>query len=1137
MLRLLRTCGAVAAIVAAVAIVMCPRSVVAQGSIMFDTRGVSDKPQSKLWIHADSWWGCLNNSTNLAIYKLVGGTWVHKLNLQAAIVPFERGGTCDVLWDGTHVFVAAYGSATSNIYKLGYDEMNDTYTLLPGFPVSISMLAGSETIVLAKDSIGRLWATYEAGGQVRVVWTTSGDHTQWIATPHVLSGTVIADDISTIVSFGGNKTGVLWTDQNTWKTSFRWRNDIDAPTSWSTTETVRSGFGCVDDHINITADSQGRVYFVSKDIFDAVWVGRRDPDGTWTVTTGASGLDCGTRPILQIDEASNKMYVFYTRWVGCSNLGNHSVEERVADLDAMLFSLPVVVIGQSGVAMNEPQGTKQLLPAGSLAIVCEGNGKAYWRGWGPVSGIGGSDPGGAFPPPAAPPGDLTAQSATESPQTRMLLWRLDASSGGTAADASGNNRTGTLGSGLAAPNWTSGVTGNGLFFDGDAVVTAGGSPFAFINQSFTLETWFKIDETTSAQSGTLFHRGDLLHNNFTFGINEPFVEFGWSTGDTTDTSVKATVDLRDGAWHHLAAVWDNAALRARLFVDGQQRASVITTGPVYSNAWNLYVGAKPDIIGVDDGLKGTLDLVAISNTALYSSTFTPPFLYPASTTRYVRVSWSASSSVAGVAGYRIQRTVNGGVPAQLTALTPNVWYADLMPLDGQLAYGAQTVDGLMQVGAPGWTTVAYESNPPAVPAAPQNVSWTELTAPVDMAAYWEFDEPAGAVALDGTELGRDARLGGAASGDAAEPARVATPFARGLSFDGSSDYCEVADDASLRFQGSFTAEAWFRTNGSNDAQAILAKDEGSSKRNYLILLLQDGRIEFTWRDGSSTRRVTSSTTITDNAWHHVACVFDVVAHLSHIYIDGNPAGSGGTNGTPYNGPEPLRFGARGSSSGGGALSDLFDGEIDLVRVGAGVRYTGPFTPPDLLRGGAKRKIVSVAWSVPASGLVADYRFYRQLLPSGSNQLLATLPATQTQYVDATAVTGLAYRYTVRARNSNGNEGSASAPLDVTIPEPTDALGDDRPPQPRLATRVEPNPFNPQSMVVFATERPGPVVVELFDARGRRVHRIVHANLPAGVHRVPIVPPGGRATQLASGVYFVRVRADGRDERVKAVLVR
>ena len=554
MLRLPRQFRAAAWVLAA-AVVLSPHWVAAQGTVMFDTRGVSDKPQSKLWVHNDSWWACLNNNTNVAIYKLVNGSWVHKLNLQAAVVPFERGGTSDVLWDGTNLFVAIWGSSTSKIYKLSYDEGTDNYTLLAGFPASLSMVAGSETIVIAKDSIGRLWATYEAGGQIRVAWTTSGDHTQWIGTPHAVFGTVLADDISTIVAFKG-KIGVLWTDQNNWRVGFRWHSDIASPTAWSSVEYARNEFGCVDDHISMAADSQGRIYFVSKDIFDAVWVGRRDTDGTWTVTTGASGLDCGTRPILQLDEASNKMYVFYTRWVGCAVTGNHKIEERVAYLDNMLFSLPVVVIGANNVVMNEPQGTKQILPPGSLAIICEGSGKAYWRGWGPVSGIGGSDPGGSFPPPPVPPGNLTAQTTTESPQTRMLLWRLDASSGTVATDASGNNRNGTLGSGTLAPNWTTGVTNNGLFFDGEAIVTASGSPFAFTSSSFTLETWFKIDETAAPQSGTFFYRGDLLHNTFSFGINEPDIEFGWSTGDTTDTAIQADVDLRDGSWHHLAAVWD-----------------------------------------------------------------------------------------------------------------------------------------------------------------------------------------------------------------------------------------------------------------------------------------------------------------------------------------------------------------------------------------------------------------------------------------------------------------------------------------------------------------------------------------------------------------------------------------------------
>jgi hypothetical protein len=107
-------------------------------------------------------------------------------------------------------------------------------------------------------------------------------------------------------------------------------------------------------------------------------------------------------------------------------------------------------------------------------------------------------------------------------------------------------------------------------------------------------------------------------------------------------------------------------------------------------------------------------------------------------------------------------------------------------------------------------------------------------------------------------------------------------------------------------------------------------------------------------------------------------------------------------------------------------------------------------------------------------------------------------------------------------------------LDVT-PTATDAP--DGPPSargPRL--RVEPNPFNPQALVRFRLDADGPVRLELYDVRGRKVSTLAQGNLRAGDHTVPITRPN-RDGKLPSGVYFVRLNADGRETRIKAVLIK
>jgi len=107
---------------------------------------------------------------------------------------------------------------------------------------------------------------------------------------------------------------------------------------------------------------------------------------------------------------------------------------------------------------------------------------------------------------------------------------------------------------------------------------------------------------------------------------------------------------------------------------------------------------------------------------------------------------------------------------------------------------------------------------------------------------------------------------------------------------------------------------------------------------------------------------------------------------------------------------------------------------------------------------------------------------------------------------------------------------------ITVPLPTDAGTEELPSPLSGRLRIDPNPFNPQAIVSFRIDHAGPVTIDLYDARGRRLDTLVQAVLPAGVHHVRLMRPES-GIHLSSGVYFVRLRADGVETRQKAVLVK
>jgi hypothetical protein len=68
----------------------------------------------------------------------------------------------------------------------------------------------------------------------------------------------------------------------------------------------------------------------------------------------------------------------------------------------------------------------------------------------------------------------------------------------------------------------------------------------------------------------------------------------------------------------------------------------------------------------------------------------------------------------------------------------------------------------------------------------------------------------------------------------------------------------------------------------------------------------------------------------------------------------------------------------------------------------------------------------------------------------------------------------------------------------------------------------PNPFNSRITVPFALPERAFVLLEVYDLNGRRVSTLVNRTMEAGFHRVAFV-----SDFMASGVYIVRLRSDGR----------
>jgi hypothetical protein len=83
----------------------------------------------------------------------------------------------------------------------------------------------------------------------------------------------------------------------------------------------------------------------------------------------------------------------------------------------------------------------------------------------------------------------------------------------------------------------------------------------------------------------------------------------------------------------------------------------------------------------------------------------------------------------------------------------------------------------------------------------------------------------------------------------------------------------------------------------------------------------------------------------------------------------------------------------------------------------------------------------------------------------------------------------------------------------------------------------PNPSRGETSVDFELGEPAQVVLDVFDAHGRRVRRVADDWFPAGRHVSTWRGDDDRGHALGSGVYFVRMQASGLQATRRTVRVR
>src|SRR5690606_16611142 len=361
-----------------------------------------EKQQSKLWWTDGSWWGVLcSPDSRYHIYRLNVGTqtWV-----DTGVQVDDRTGTkVDVLWDEaaqklyvvSHVFSNSGSSGTTpaRVYRFSYNAGTDTYSQDSGFP-AVAAQGRWESVVIAKDSTGQLWITYVQGSRV-MVNSTQGSDNVW-GTPFQLpvssqAVSVTSDDVSSIIAFQ-NKIGVMWSNQNTDRMYFAIHQDTAPDQTWQAEEIAAQGNNVADDHINLQADSSGRIFAANKTSLSGsnplVVMLVRQTNGQWSSVTFGTATDSHTRPILVLDETNNLVHMFAT-----SGQSGGAIYYKTSPMTNPSFPSgmgQVVISSATATRINNAAATDQRVngTTGLVVIATDQSDRKYFHAYIPVGGGG-----------------------------------------------------------------------------------------------------------------------------------------------------------------------------------------------------------------------------------------------------------------------------------------------------------------------------------------------------------------------------------------------------------------------------------------------------------------------------------------------------------------------------------------------------------------------------------------------------------------------------------------------------------------------------------------------------------------------------------------------------------------------------
>ena len=243
------------------------------------------------------------------------------------------------------------------------------------------------------------------------------------------------------------------------------------------------------------------------------------------------------------------------------------------------------------------------------------------------------------------------------------------------------------------------IKGSTKFSEGrllEVHATGSNADFRLRNESFTIEFWAYVNDTSNSTFVSLFENSPA-RRSYQFEIrSSQALRFEWWTDGSSGSALTSSTGVFSlSKWHHFAVVRNGTALN--IYVDGTSVANTTTSDTFYENTIEpLSIGGIFQSGALTQDITGFIsNLRIIKGEAIYTANFTPPISELTVTSNTVALACQSSGNIFQEATGKtvVARTTSANdAPPEASHFTPNSPVGFSTTTDVGSQYGS-TFDG------------------------------------------------------------------------------------------------------------------------------------------------------------------------------------------------------------------------------------------------------------------------------------------------------------------------------------------------------------------------------------------------------------------------------------------------------------